>query len=66
MLGDPERGIIRAYGVDDPGNETAWPAIFIIGADGKILWRDLSEDYRERPTNEVVLEALRKVAQAPK
>lgn len=64
MLGDPARAIIGAYGVDDPANETSWPAIFIIGTDGEILWRDLSEDYRERPTNEVVLDALRKVAPA--
>lgn len=58
ILGDPERKIIQSFGVEDSANEIAWPAIFIIGADGRILWRDLTDDYRERPTNERVLDAL--------
>jgi peroxiredoxin len=49
---------IRAYGVEDAENRIAWPAIFIVGADGHVRWRSLAETFRVRPASEVVLEAL--------
>jgi peroxiredoxin len=58
LLSDPERQAIRAYGVEDQENGIAWPAIFIVGRDGKVRWRSLAETYKVRPTSEVVLEAL--------
>jgi alkyl hydroperoxide reductase subunit AhpC len=51
--------VIRAYGVEDAENEIAWPAIFIVGRDGKVRWRSLAETYPVRPAAEVVLDALR-------
>ena len=50
--------MIRAYGVEDQENGIAWPAIFIVGRDGKVRWRSLAETFKVRPTSEVVLEAL--------
>ena len=58
LLSDPKREAIRAYGVEDQENGIAWPAIFIVGRDGKVRWRSLAETYKVRPTSEVVLEAL--------
>lgn len=53
--------MIRAYGVEDAENELAWPAIFIVGRDGKVQWRSLAETYPVRPAAQVVLDALRTV-----
>lgn len=58
LLSDPDLDVIRKYGVEDPENGIAWPAIFIVGADGVVEWRSLVETYRERPTSRVVLDAL--------
>jgi peroxiredoxin len=58
LLSDPKREVIRAYGVEDQENGIAWPAIFIVGRDGKVRWRSLAETFKVRPTSEVVLEAL--------
>lgn len=61
ILADPPRAVMRAYGVEDAENEIAWPAIFVIGRDGKVAWRWLADTYRERiPTAEVLrdLDAL--------
>ena len=58
MLSDVDLKVIRAYGVEDAENGIAWPAIFIVGMDGRVKWRSLAETYPERPAPEVVLEAL--------
>ena len=58
LLSDPKRHVIRSYGVEDQENGIAWPAIFIVGRDGTVRWRSLAETFKERPTSEVVLQAL--------
>lgn len=49
---------IRAYGVDDEENGIAWPAIFVVGKDGKVVWRDVTSDYKVRPATAEVLERI--------
>jgi len=63
LLSDEDLSAIRAYGVEDAENGVAWPAIFIVGRDGRIAWRSLAQTYRERPASNVVLEALDGIAQ---
>ena len=58
LLSDPKRDVIRSYGVEDQENGISWPAIFIVGRDGTVRWRSLAETFKERPTSEVVLQAL--------
>ena len=48
--------------MEDQESGIAWPAIFIVGRDGKVRWRSLAETYKVRPASEVVLEALDAVA----
>jgi peroxiredoxin len=62
LLSDADLKAIRAYGVEDAENGVAWPAIFIVGADGRVRWRTLVETFRVRPAAEVVLEALARSA----
>ncbi len=49
LLSDPEMAIIKSYGVEDPGNEVSWPAIFIIDREGGIAWRNIVDNYKVRP-----------------
>ena len=61
LLSDPERKVIKAYGVDDPETEIAWPSIYIIDgpADApKIAWRWSADIYKDRISTAEVLAAL--------
>jgi peroxiredoxin len=58
LLSDRGLSTIRAYGVEDAENGIAWPAIFIVGRDGRITWRSLSETYKVRAKSEEILRAL--------
>jgi alkyl hydroperoxide reductase subunit AhpC len=58
LLADPKRDVIRAYGVEDAENEIAWPAIFVIGRDGKVERHLLTDNYKERPLSRVLLDDL--------
>jgi peroxiredoxin len=58
LLSDRDRSTIRAYGVEDSENSIAWPSIFLVAQDRTIRWRSLAETYKERPTPEVIVEAL--------
>lgn len=59
LLSDPDRSVIQRYGVDDPENEIAWPAVFVIGPDRKIIRRWTFDSYKERPPISSIIESLR-------
>ncbi len=58
ILSDPGAATIRAYGVYDPENEIAWPAVFIVGKTGTIEKRWLADDYKVRITTAEMLAGL--------
>jgi peroxiredoxin len=58
LLSDRDRSTIRIYGVEDVENSIAWPAIFLVSPDGTVRWRSLAETYKERPTSEVIVDAM--------
>ena len=60
LLSDESRAGIRAFGVEDAENGIAWPAIFIVDRNGKIVWRSLSGTYKLRATSAQILQALPK------
>lgn len=55
LLADPTLGVIRSFGVEDVENGIAWPAVFVIGRDAKIVWRAAAETYKRRPTVDEIL-----------
>jgi peroxiredoxin Q/BCP len=63
LLADPELKAIDAYGLRHPGGgpygDVARPATFIIDAEGRIVWRELTDNWRVRVRPEPVLEQLR-------
>ncbi len=58
ILSDPQRDVIRLFGVEDAQNEIAWPALFVIGPGRKIVRRVMLETYKERPLVSQILETL--------
>ncbi len=61
LLADPQMEVIDAYGVRHPGGmgtDIARPATFLIDESGRIVWRDLTENWRVRVRPERILEQL--------
>jgi peroxiredoxin len=65
LLSDPGLSTIDAYGVRhrDGGldGDIARPAIFILDREGRIVWRQLTENWRVRARPEPILERLRAI-----
>lgn len=63
LLADPDLATIDAYGVRHPeggmgGVDIARPATFLIDADGRIIWRELTDNWRVRLRPERLLQQL--------
>lgn len=65
LLADPKLDVIRKFGVQDPGNRTAWPAVFVIEADGGIAWSSVPKSYTAdaRATPDALLSELDKLGE---
>ena len=62
MLEDKNHKVIDRYGILNPdGKGWPHPATYIIDKKGVLRWRFVEVDYRKRPTNEQILEGLRKI-----
>jgi peroxiredoxin len=62
LLSDPEHTVIDRYGILNPdSNGLPHPATYVIDKEGIVRWKFLEVDYRIRPTNEQVLEALKEL-----
>ena len=63
LLADPQLMAIDAYGLrhpnGGPGGDVARPATFILDPEGRIVWRNLTDNWRVRVRPEPVLEQLR-------
>lgn len=65
LLSDPGSKTVNAYGVYDPtyaGQDVDGiprPSIFILDKDRKVVWANISMDYKKRPTVEDVRRALK-------
>jgi peroxiredoxin len=59
MLADPEHQVAEAYGVYNLlGDNVAAPSVFIIGADGRVVWNYVGENSSDRPNPQTILEHL--------
>lgn len=63
LLEDKDRKVINRYGILNP-NSKGWPhpATYILDRQGVVGWRFIETDYKKRPTNGQILEALRKIS----
>ncbi|MBI4576156.1 MAG: redoxin domain-containing protein [Planctomycetes bacterium] len=51
--------VSRAYGVHDERHGVAYPAVYIVGQDGQVVWRKVGSTVGDRPEVDEILAALR-------
>jgi peroxiredoxin len=62
LLADPAHRVAEAYGVYNLlGDALAAPAVFVIDADGRIVWHHVGQDPGDRPGVQTILEQLAQV-----
>jgi alkyl hydroperoxide reductase subunit AhpC len=60
LLEDRDHAVIDRYGILNPqGRGWPHPATYVIDREGVVRWRFVEVDYRIRPSNAMILEALR-------
>ena len=62
LLEDKDRKVINRYGIYNPGSK-GWPhpATYVIDTKGVVRWRVVETDFKKRPTNAEILEAIRRL-----
>ena len=65
FLSDPGHRVIDRYGLLNPSGQ-GWPhpTTYVIDRQGVVRWKFTEVNYKIRPTNEMILEALAKVERA--
>lgn len=62
FLQDTNHRVIDRYGILNPeGKGWPHPATYVIDKQGVVRWKFVEVDYRKRPSNERILEQLRKL-----
>lgn len=66
LLSDPDHAVISRYGLLNeaalPRRYVPHPTTYVIDRQGLVRWKFTEVDYKVRPTNEMVIEALRQAA----
>jgi peroxiredoxin len=70
VLSDSSRATIAAYGLvhrgaGPGGADIARPATLLVGRDGTVRWRHLTENWRVRISPDAVLDAISEAAHEP-
>lgn len=65
FLSDPGHRVIDRYGLLNPDDPRGipHPTTYVIDKHGVVRWKFTEVNYKMRPTNEMILEALRSVRQ---
>lgn len=62
LLSDPGAAVIGRYGLlnaeHPPGRPIPHPTVYILDRNGVVRWRFVEVDYRVRPSNEEIVQAL--------
>ena len=58
VLSDPEKKVIRLYGILHPDEGIARPTIFIIDRKGFVRFRYIGKDAADRPKTELIVNLL--------
>jgi peroxiredoxin len=63
LLEDKDHKVIDRYGIFNPdGRGWPHPATYVIDKQGSVRWKFVEVDYTKRPTNEQILQELRKLS----
>jgi len=60
LLADPDRKVIRAWGVADPAQPISLPVSFVVALGGMVTFVYRGETVKQRPAASLLLEAARK------
>ena len=60
FLSDPGHRVIGRYGILNPDDERGipHPTTLVLDREGVVRWKFIETNYRVRPTNDMILEAL--------
>lgn len=62
LLEDTESKVIKRYGLlNTQGEGWPHPATYVIDKEGIVRWKFIEVDYKVRPTNAMILEALKAI-----
>ena len=63
FLSDPGSRVIDRYGLRNPDDDRGipHPTTFVLDRHGVVRWKFVETDYRVRPTNQMILEALARI-----
>lgn len=60
FLSDPLHKVIARYGILNVASENLpHPATYVIDKKGMVRWKSVETDFRRRPTNQQIIEALK-------
>ena len=61
FLSDPGHRVIDRYGLRNPNDDRGipHPTTFVLDREGVVRWKFVETDYKVRPTNAMILRALR-------
>jgi alkyl hydroperoxide reductase subunit AhpC len=60
FMSDPQHTVINRYGLlNERSQGLPHPATFVIDKKGVVRWKSVDVNYRVRPTNQQILEALK-------
>ncbi len=63
LLQDRDHRVIDRYGILNPdGKGWPHPATYVIDKQGMVRWKFVEVDYKKRPSNEQILQALKKLS----
>ncbi|MCG3130108.1 MAG: hypothetical protein FLDDKLPJ_00856 [Phycisphaerae bacterium] len=70
ILCDVDAAVVRQFGLlhtggNPHGGDTTVPAMFLIGSEGKVLWRRVAQRIQDRPDPREILDAIERLAAAP-
>ena len=66
ILSDSDKKTIAAYGIVNAAehNGIAHPSVFILDREGKIRFLHVGKDAQDRPSDEAIIEEVKKIASA--
>jgi len=66
ILSDSDKKTIISYGILNANEHggIAHPSVFILDRDGKICYMHVGKDPRDRPTDEAIIEEVKKIVNA--
>jgi peroxiredoxin Q/BCP len=64
LLSDQDHKVIDRYDILDPGGKISIASVFVVDKKGIVRWSYVTDDYKVRPLDDVILAELAKIKQS--